>query len=137
MGLPTVTINQLSGNSVRPLPGFDYYSGMIFYGTAPTVAGKWQSYTGTPTIKAQQIFGVPDATAAGIVPYSDNVASACVYTITSQGSTGDVISLYCTISSIGGITQKVLLCKYTVPSGDNTVTLQGAAITALINANTS
>lgn len=136
MGFPDVNIVQRSGGTGRPLPGFDYYSGLMLYGPTPTVTGKWPTYNGTPNIKAQQIFSVSDAEAAGILPYTDNTASTGTWLITTKGNTGDILIVSATISVLGGGTSTVVLATYTAIVGDSTIALQGAAITALINAGT-
>ena len=89
MGL---VINKVQGNSGRAAAGFDYYSGLMFYGTAPSVAGAWNSYSSSQfpsvIIKAQQMFSALDATNAGILPNTDNTASTATAVISAKGDTG-------------------------------------------------
>lgn len=136
MALPNVTIQRGSGTSGRQGANFDPYSGLVFYGTAPVISGKWATQAGTPNIKFQEMFSANDATLSGIVPYADNTASTSTYLITTKGNTGDKVVGTVTVPIKSGLTQTITLFSYTVPSGDNTIALQGAAIVALINAGT-
>lgn len=136
MAFPKVQINQLSGGSGRPLPGFDYYSGMIFYGTAPSVTNKWATYTGTPTIKAQQLFSAADATSAGILPYTENTSPTSTHTLV-RGGTGDTINIFATLPKQNVTTEVVDFGIYTQVAGDSTNTLLGDSVAAFINASTT
>lgn len=137
MALSNVNINQIGGRSGRPLPGFDHYTGMMFYGTAPVVTGKWKQYPGPPAINAQQMFSEVDATNAGIIPYTDNTAPIGSYEITTPGVAGDTLQLKVTIPAPKGLTTVIDLGVYTVPtSGAATAALQATAYVALINAGT-
>lgn len=136
MSFPSVTINQLQGTSGRSQTGYDFYSGLMFYGTAPTVTGKWATQTGTPSIKFQQIFSPTDAEDAGIIPNSENTAATATYLITTPGSTGDTINFKCTLPKQNGTTEVVDLGTYTALSGSTTIAAQGADIAAMINAGT-
>jgi hypothetical protein len=137
MAFNDVIIKRLSSNSGRPAPGFDYYAGLIFYGTAPTVSGKWASYAGNPTIKAQQIFSASDAKSAGILANTDNVASAMTYLITTKGNTGDTLPISVIVPQQNGTTVAVSLGLYLVPSISTTIALQGADIAVMINSGTA
>lgn len=134
--LPSVDIVQTSGNSGKKSSSYDSWSGLIFYGTAPVVSGKWQQYPGPPIINAQQMLSVDDATSAGIIPYTDNTAPTATYLITTKGNTGDTLNIKCTIPKPNSTTLVVDLGTYTVGAGDTTIALQGAAIAAIINAGT-
>ena len=135
-----LVINKVQGNSGRAAAGFDFYSGLMVYGTAPTVAGKWNSYTSPQfplvIIKAQQMFSALDATNAGILPNTDNTAGNATAVITTKGNTGDTYQISALVPVVGGTTSTVLLGLYTVASADSTIALQGAAWAAIINANT-
>jgi len=137
MGL---VINRAQGNSGRAAAGFDYYSGLMFYGTAPSVSGKWATATSplfpSVTIKAQQMFAATDATSAGILPNTDNTAATFTAVISTKGNTGDTFDGTFVIPILGGGTQVIDTGLYTVGSSDTTIALQGAAWAAIINANT-
>lgn len=137
MGL---TILKSQASSGRTPAGFDYISGKMFYGTAPSVSGKWATYQSSlfPSvqIKAQQMFSSDDAISAGILPNTDNTASTATFLITTLGTTGDTCVATCLIPVIGGGTTSVTLASYTITSAETTIDLQGAALVALINANT-
>jgi len=72
-----IVINRAQGNSGRTAPGFSYYTGGMFYGTAPS---GWLEYTHplypSVIIKAKQILSAPAALSAGITPNTDNVAAS-------------------------------------------------------------
>lgn len=137
MALSNVTVKLIGGKSGRPLPGFDHYTGLMFYGTAPTVTGKWKTYPGPPAIKAQQLFSLSDAVAAGILPYTENTAASGSYEITTPGASGATLELIVTLPKPNGSTEDVSLGEYTVPSsGAATATLQATGYAALINAGT-
>lgn len=132
MALPTVNVNQLGGGTGRPAPGFDYYSGLIFYGTAPSVSGKWTSYPGPPIVHAQQMFSASDATSAGILPFTDNVAASGSIRAGSGSSlgtivAGDIITITDNMPAPMGLTTPVVLCSYTTVAGDISDTT-GAAL---------
>lgn len=132
-----VVINRSLGNSGRAAPGFNYYTGKMFYGTAPS---GWSTYTHplfpSVTIYAQQILSAQGALQAGIIPNTDNVAGTSTALITTKGNTGDTYQINATIPIIGGGTSVIALGLYTVGSADSTIALQGAAWAAIINANT-
>lgn len=137
MSFPSVTINQLQGSISRQQTGYDFYSGLMLYGTAPTVTGKWATQTGDPSIKFQQLFSPSDATSAGILPNTDNTASTSTYLISNIGGTGDTVNLTCTLPKQAGTTEVVDLGTYTVNAAvETTIALQGAAWAVVINAGT-
>lgn len=131
MALPNITINKSQGGLGRPLAGFDYVSGMVFYSsTLPS------GFTTTYNKKA--ILSVNDAENLGILSdYSDETAATAEYEITDLGATGDTGKFVITEPTIQtGITRTVDLGTYTVSSADTTIDLQGAAWVAVINAGT-
>lgn len=137
MGFDNVIINQANGTSGRASQNQDGFSGMIFYGTAPAVDGKWAQYATNPVLKAQQIFSAADSLACGIVPFSENTSATGSYLITAKGNTGDTINIKVTVPIANGLFKIVDLGVYTVPAGSATIALQGADIAALINAGTN
>lgn len=113
------------------LPGQDYVSGLLFYGTAPT---------GFPSSGVKQCFSIQDAENVGIVStHSGETKAVGVYLLTNAGAAGDIISIYVQepINPTNTATNpnKVLLVTYTVLAGDSTVTLLGASIATAIIAN--
>lgn len=139
MAFNNVVVNQKKSSSGRQLAGFDFYSGLIVYGTAPVVSGKWNTFVGNspnPDIKAEQFFSLEDAENAGILPFTENTAPTSTYLITTKGNTGDTIEFKCTIPKQNGTSEVVSLGKYTGVSADS-IAVQGAAIAAAINAGTS
>lgn len=130
MALNDVTIVKSQGGLGRPLPGFDYVSGMVFYsGTLPSGF--------TTTYNKKQVFSVVDAENLGIVnTYSDETAATGTWLITTAGSTGDTVNITITEPTITGATRTVDLGTYTKVSGDSTIALLGASIAAAINAGT-
>lgn len=113
------------------LPGQDYISGLVFYGTAPS---------GFPSSGVKNMFSVQDAVNVGITPnHTDETASTATYLVTGAGAAGDIISIYCQepINPLNTASNpnKVLLCTYTVTAADTTVTLLGASIATAIVAN--
>ena len=137
MALNNVTINQTQGTSGRTGAGFDFYSGIIFYGTAPSVAGKWASSADSPVIKYQQMTSYGDAASAGIIPFTDNTASTSTLLLTAAASgAGFIIKITSTEPTPNGGSNVVTLCSYTTQSGDTVEATLGANLTATINANT-
>jgi len=137
MSFPSVTINTLNGGSGRPLPGFDYYSGLMFYGTAPSVTGKWDTYTGSPNIKAQQLFSAADATSAGILPNTENTAAVAIYEIlTAATAAGETIVFSVDVPQQNGAVDTVSIGTYTTVSGDTVIDTLGANLVIFINAGT-
>ena len=128
-----IIINRGQGGSGRAAPGFNYYTGGMFYGTAPS---GWTSYTHPlfpdVTIKAQQILSPSGATTAGILPNTDNVANTWT-SVCTIGTIGNSIIITALVPIVGG-TQVVTLCNFALTG--STLALQGAAIAAAINANT-
>ena len=121
-----------TGNSGRSAPGFTYYTGKMFYGTAPSTAG-WTQYTNPVTIKARQILSAQAALDAGILPNTDNVA-ATYTSVCTIGDVGNVILVEATIPVLGGITKLVTLATLTLATA--TLTLQINEIRDAINAQT-
>lgn len=143
MAFPTVDVNLLAGQSQNPQPGFDYYSGLILYGTAPSVVGKWNPFVAMSiVIRTQQMFAPEDAISAGIIPFSDNSqatgAIECGDGLGSLGTivAGDKIIISCSMPQNIYENNSVVLCTYLVTSADVTdttgVTL-AANIAAAIN----
>ena len=134
----SVVINRSLGNSGRAAPGFDYYTGKMFYGTAPS---GWSTYTHplfpSVSIYAQQILSAQGALQAGIIPNTDTGIVANTYTsLCTVGAVGDLVVVTTTIPVLGGGTQVVTLCSYTIAAGLTTLAEQGAAIALAINSNT-
>ena len=133
----SLVINRANGKSGRAAPGFSYYTGGMFYGTAPT---RWTSYTHplfpAVSIKAKQFTSVTDATNGGILPNTDNVAATFTAALTTKGNTGDTTIPVFIIPITGALTQSVNLGTYTVGSSDTTIALQLTALAAVINSNT-
>lgn len=134
-----IVINRQQSTSGRAAPGFNYYSGGMFYGTAPS---GWNSYThplfSSVSIKAKQILSVSGATAAGILPNTDNVAasgSIAWGTGSSLGTLaiGDVIIVNVTIAISGATTQVIPIVTYTCIAGDISDTT-GVALNGHISA---
>lgn len=138
MALPQVTINKQQNQNSRKPAGFDFYSGIIFYGTAPTVTGKWAEYVGTPTIKAQQMFSPSDITSAGIIPYSDNTAPTATYLITNAATAaGEDLPISIVEPRANSTTETIDLGTYETVTGDTVIDTLGANLAAFINAGTS
>jgi len=132
-------LRSLSTNG-RSAPGTSYYTGGMFYGSYPSGAGLgWNPYTHplfpSVTVYAQQILSSESALTAGILPNTDNVAATYTTVISTKGNTGDTATPKAIIAIAGG-TQTVSLGTYTVGSSDTSIALQGAALAAVINANT-
>ena len=114
------------------LPGQDYISAMLFFGTAPGAF---------PTSGVKQMFSVQDAISVGITPnHTDETAAVGTYLVTNGASgVGDTIAIYVQ-EPINPLNQnanpnKVLLALYTTVAGDTTITTLVPNIVAAINAN--
>ena len=86
MAIGDVTFVKGQGGLGRPLPGEDFISGLVLYGTAPT---------GWPTGGIKQIFSLADAENAGIVDtYVDSGTTSCTVpvTISTVGAVGDTVT---------------------------------------------
>lgn len=131
MALNNVTIVKSQGGLGRPLAGFDFVSGMVFY-TSTLPSGF------TSTYNKQPLSSLVDAENLGITnTYSDETAAEAEYEITAIGATGDTGQFVITEPTIEtGVTRTVDLGTYTVGSSDTTIDLQGAAWVAVINAGT-
>lgn len=138
MAFPQVNIVQVVNNAVLAQAGSDYYSGLCLYGTAPTVTGKWATYSGTvtPTIKAQQLFALSDATSAGILPYTDNTAAVGTFTMTTKETTGKTVNVSVVLPIANSLTETIDLGTYTAITADSNIILQMTAIALLINNGT-
>jgi hypothetical protein len=147
----SVTILKQQGTSGRTAPGFSYYSGMMFYGAAPST---WGTVTHplfpSVAVYVNEIVSYQDAIAKGILKNTDNTAasgSIAWGTGSSLGTlaAGDVITVTDDIPINGqgtssfNQTQTVTLCSYTCVAGDISDTTGAALathITAAINALT-
>lgn len=131
MALNNVTIVKSQGGLGRPLAGFDFVSGAVFY-TSTLPSGF------TSTYNKQPLSSLVDAENLGITnTYSDETAATAEYEITALGATGDTGQFVITEPTINtGVTRTVDLGTYTVSSSDTTIDLQGAAWVAVINAGT-
>jgi hypothetical protein len=131
VALNNVTIVKSQGGLGRPLAGFDFVSGMVFY-TSTLPSGF------TSTYNKQPLSSLVDAENLGITnTYSDETPAEAEYEITASGATGDTGQFVITEPTIEtGVTRTVDLGTYTVGSSDTTIDLQGAAWVAVINAGT-
>ena len=131
MALNNVTIVKSQGGLGRPLAGFDFVSGAVFY-TSTLPSGF------TTTYNKQPLSSLVDAENLGITnTYSDETPAEAEYEITALGATGDTGKFVITEPTINtGVTKTVDLGTYTVSSSDTTIDLQGAAWVAVINAGT-
>lgn len=131
MALNNVTIVKSQGGLGRPLAGFDFVSGAVFY-TSTLPSGF------TSTYNKQPLSSLLDAENLGITnTYSDETPADAEYVITDAGATGDTGKFVITEPTINtGVTKTVDLGTYTVGAGDTTIDLQGAAWVAVINAGT-
>jgi hypothetical protein len=131
VALNNVTIVKSQGGLGRPLAGFDFVSGMVFY-TSTLPSGF------TSTYNKQPLSSLVDAENLGITnTYSDETAAEAEYEITASGATGDTGQFVITEPTIEtGVTRTVDLGTYTVGASDTTIDLQGAAWVAVINAGT-
>lgn len=138
MALNNVIIQQRAGSSGRALTGNDHHTGVMLYGNAPVVDGKWSPYTSDGvTIKAQKLFSEGEIATCGIVPYTDNASNECVLDI-SRGATGDKIKLTASIPEEGkSDDSSLVLIDYTQLSSDSTDTLLATSIVSYINSKTS
>lgn len=129
-----LNISRGTSSNGRSAPGFSYYSGGMFYGTAPT---GWTSYThplfSSVIIKAKQILSTTGATNAGILPNTDNVSNT--YTsLCTIGTIGNIINISALVPISGGTQIVQIVTNFSLTGA--TLALQGAAIAAAINANT-
>ena len=115
-----------------PLPGSDYISGLILYGTKPTAF---------PASGIKQMFSVQDAITVGITPNStDETQAVAIITLVDTGAAGLTIS-YTVQEPINPTNTNaspnlVTLCNYTKVAGDaSSATTYAANVTAAINAN--
>jgi hypothetical protein len=113
------------------LPGQDYITGLLFYGSAPT---------GFPSSKVKNMFSVQDAVNVGITNTHDGeTKSTATYLVTAAGAAGDVvvITVQEPINPINQDTNpnKITLCTYTVLASDTTATILAASLATAIQAN--
>lgn len=127
-----IIIQRGQGSPGRTAPGFTQYTGMMFYGTAPSDGG-WITSTNPVTIKQMQILSVQDALDNGILPNTDNVANTHT-TVCTIGDIGDVCLVQATIPIVGGTTKVIDLCEVTLATA--TLTLQINEIRDAINSLT-
>ncbi len=129
-----IIIDRSTSGSGRAAPGFNYYSGGMFYGTAPS---GWASYTHplypSVSIKAKQILSPEAAIAAGITPNTDNTANTWTSTCTI-GTAGNNIKITALVPILGATTASVTLCDFALVG--STLSAQLTEIAAAINANT-
>ena len=126
MSLPSVNINIGNGDSGIAPAGQDYVSGMVFYGSYPSGFS-----SGAPV---KQITSVGSAIALGINnSYSDETAAKIKFQITTNGSTGDSV----TVKFAEPLNGDVVLATIVLTAADSSATLTAASIAAAINANTS
>lgn len=124
MALNNVNFNTGQGGLGRPLPGQDYISGLIFYGSVLP-----SGFTTSNRVK--QIFATADAVAAGIKSdNSDEIQAIGTLLITAAGALNDTISVF--VTEIGG--KVVLLATYKKTAGETSPTDVATAIELLINA---
>lgn len=130
MALNDVTFVEGQGGLGRPLPGADFISGMVFYGSAPS---------GFSTNNIQKIFSLAQVEALGIDGSAGDETSAVFSTTLTQGATGDTITFTATLpaSTFGGATTSLTIGTYTQASGDTTATLLAASVAAFINSGTA
>lgn len=137
MAYPEVIINQLNNSSGRVAEGFDFYTGIVFYGTAPVVSGKWEEYVGSPTIKYEPILSPDDIASAGILPNTENTVAAATYEITVAATgAGETINFSITEPIANGATRSIDLGTYETVSGDTVIDTLGANLESFINAGT-
>lgn len=113
------------------LPGQDYITGLLFYGTAPS---------GYPSNGIKNMFSVQDAINVGITPnHTDETAAIGDLLMTGASGAGLTLNVYVQepINPINTSTNpnKVLLCSYTTVSGDTTAATFATNVVAAINAN--
>lgn len=126
MALNNVNFNTGQGGLGRPLPGQDYISGLILYGSVLP-----SGFTASNRIK--QIFAITDAVSAGIKSdNSDEIQSIGTLLITVAGSLNDTITALVTEAS-GKV---VTLGSYIKTAGQITATDVATALELSINSRT-
>ena len=126
MALKDISFVKGQGGLGRPLPGQDFFSGMIFYALMPP-----SGFTLANNIL--KFYSITDAENNGITTdFSDELPSSASVTVTSPGTNGDTISIV--IAEPLGKT--VTLGTYTKVAADATTDNVSAGIVAAINANT-
>ncbi len=114
-----------------PLPGQDYITGLIFYGSAPS---------GFPSSGVKNMFSVQDAINVGITPnHTDETAATGLLTMSVASGADLTLNVYVQepINPINteANPNKVLLVSYTTVSGDTNSTTFATNLAAAINAN--
>lgn len=125
MALSNITFNINTGGLGRALPGEDYISGLLLYGsTLPS------GFSSNDRIK--QVFSLKEAEDLGIKnDFADETKATATITVTAIGANGDTLPI-----SVVEPKSTVSLGTYTKTSSETTVTLVAAAIVSLINGGT-
>lgn len=113
------------------LPGQDYISGLVFYGTAPS---------GFPSSGVKQCFSPQDAINVGINDlHAGETKKTFTYLVTGVGAAGDIVVIKVqepiNPTNTAASPNLVTLCTYTVTAADTTTTLLAASLAAAIMAN--
>ena len=118
MAIGDVTFVKGQGGLGRPLPGEDFISGLVLYGSYPSGFSS--------TVPVRQFFSVADAENAGIVDtYVDSATTQATVpiTISTVGATGDTVTFIVKeIPSFANglsVDNPVSLGTYTLTSGDH------------------
>src|SRR5690348_17105494 len=120
MALNDITFKKGQGGLGRPLPGQDYYSGLVFY-TNNLPAGF------SANSRILKFSSILDAEKAGILAdYNDETQATGTLTVTAIGSTGDSITPM--VAEPLGVA--VALGTYIKVAGDGTVNAVAAGIAA-------
>lgn len=128
MALNDIIFIKGQGGLGRPLAGEDYISGLSFYANDEDLPS---GFTASDRIKL--VGSVQDAENLGITnDYPDATSATFTVVLDSLGATGDVGKVDYT--NVDGSTLN--LVNYTVPAADNTIILQGQAMTSAINGGT-
>lgn len=114
------------------LPGQDYISGLLFYGTAPALF---------PVSGVKQCFSPQDAINVGVTAtHDDETKATATYLVTAGAAgAGDTIAIYVqepiNPTNTAANPNKVLVCLYTTVAGDTVINTLAANINTAINAN--
>jgi hypothetical protein len=126
------TFNKSVLTNGSQLPGKDYITGLLFYGSAPAAF---------PASKVKNMFSVQDAINVGITPnHTDETAAKAIITLVDTGVAGQTIS-YSVQEPINPLNTStnpnlITLCNYTKIAGDVlSATTYAANVAAAINAN--
>jgi len=127
MSLPDVDIIIGNGDTGQQPAGQDYVSGMVFY-TSSLPSGF------SSGARVKMITSPGSANSLGInQSYSDETQAIVKFQITTNGTTGDQVSVVFNEPLAGNVT----LCNYTLKNTDSSATITAASIAAAINANSS